>query len=545
MKRRDVLHILTNSFIAYGIAPHLQSCKTQKQQYNGYITGAPHQRGHRLRDGTLPIPTSTEKTSIVIIGAGISGLSAARRLYKEGVKDIILLEVDTRTGGNSLGGNNAYAQYPYGAHYLPIPDIENTDLLDFLEEHGIITHYENGIPAYKETDMCYAPHERLFYKGKWHEGIANTVAKAAPESYRQFMELMARYADMKNSAGQYLFRLPIETSYTEEVCQQLDGHSFRDFLSSHSIDAPEVLWYADYCCRDDYGMGIEKVSAFAGIHYFTSRRPKALNCSEGTVLTWQEGNAHLVELLELGLQDIVRNNALAYHVDIQADSVHVRVLDCVTNTASEIVADYCIISAPQFVTQRLLQNLQPQRTQWMNKYHYAPWVVVTLSLKASSLNILGELHWDNVVYGSEGLGYISANNQTLQSLNERTVITWYKPLDNESPADARRNALNLTAQDLAESMLRELENIHPEIVHNIEQVDAHIWGHGMIAPVVGFYSLNNLVELQHSIDKRIFFAHSDLSGISLFEEAFYHGNRAAREIIAVAHKHHAASAVCD
>jgi hypothetical protein len=37
---------------------------------------------------------------------------------------------------------------------------------------------------------------------------------------------------------------------------------------------------------------------------------------------------------------------------------------------------------------------------------------------------------------------------------------------------------------------------------------------------------------QESGYPHIFFAHSDLSGISIFEEAFYHGNRAAQAVLA-------------
>ena len=34
---------------------------------------------------------------------------------------------------------------------------------------------------------------------------------------------------------------------------------------------PQLRWYLDYCCRDDYGAGMAQVSAWAGIHYFASR----------------------------------------------------------------------------------------------------------------------------------------------------------------------------------------------------------------------------------------------------------------------------------
>jgi hypothetical protein len=34
----------------------------------------------------------------------------------------------------------------------------------------------------------------------------------------------------------------------------------------------QLLNYIDYCCRDDFGLGIKEVSAWAGIHYFAARK---------------------------------------------------------------------------------------------------------------------------------------------------------------------------------------------------------------------------------------------------------------------------------
>jgi hypothetical protein len=56
------------------------------------------------------------------------------------------------------------------------------------------------------------------------------------------------------------------------------------------------------------------------------------------------------------------------------------------------------------------------------------------------------------------------------------------------------------------------------------------WGHAMISPRPNFLWNGARDEAQKPF-RNIHFAHSDLSGIALFEEAFYHGIRAAREIL--------------
>ena len=53
---------------------------------SGSIVGGSHARGHRLRDGGLPLIGRKEKTEVVIVGGGVAGLAAARRLPKLGVE---------------------------------------------------------------------------------------------------------------------------------------------------------------------------------------------------------------------------------------------------------------------------------------------------------------------------------------------------------------------------------------------------------------------------------------------------------------------------
>src|SRR5579859_3214465 len=52
----------------------------RRRHFSGSIVGGNYSLGHALRDGKLPAVSETAETGIVIIGGGISGLSAARRL---------------------------------------------------------------------------------------------------------------------------------------------------------------------------------------------------------------------------------------------------------------------------------------------------------------------------------------------------------------------------------------------------------------------------------------------------------------------------------
>lgn len=56
---------------------------------------------------------SKNDEEIIIIGAGISGIAAASRLFERGIKNFKILEADTRVGGRIL-------TIPFKGHVLEI-----------------------------------------------------------------------------------------------------------------------------------------------------------------------------------------------------------------------------------------------------------------------------------------------------------------------------------------------------------------------------------------------------------------------------------------
>lgn len=56
---------------------------------------------------------------------------------------------------------------------------------------------------------------------------------------------------------------------------------------------------------------------------------------------------------------------------------------------------------------------------------------------------------------------------------------------------------------------------------------------GIIKPKPNFIFNTDKNIYSASIDDKLFFAHTDLSGVSIFEEGFYQGINAAKQIIAL------------
>ncbi|MFV8332065.1 hypothetical protein [Flavobacterium sp. GSP14] len=141
------------------------------------------------------------------------------------------------------------------------------------------------------------------------------------------------------------------------------------------------------------------------------------------------------------------------------------------------------------------------------------------------------LCWDNVIYGSKGLGYIYDQHQTLQQIQSKKVITYYYSFSTLEIKKNRRLLYSQKENYWKQIVLDDLKMAHPTIDSFIEDIYIHRLGHGMISPVPGFIFGQAKKEASARIDNLIFFAHSDLAGISIFEEAFHQGINTVNTIL--------------
>jgi hypothetical protein len=189
-----------------------------------------------------------------------------------------------------------------------------------------------------------------------------------------------------------------------------------------------------------------------------------------------------------------------------------------------------IFSAPRYVAVKVIRELKENPPGYLDSMGYAPWMVANVSLRSLPKGEGSPLSWDNVSFYSDSLGYIVATHQELNPFPKATVITYYLPLSHLDPKAARKQALGKTQAEWSDMIVADLKKIHPGIEDQIENIDVWIWGHGMIYPGPGFIWGGQREALSASIGN-IHFAHSDMSGISIFEEAQYRGVLSARKVL--------------
>jgi monoamine oxidase len=491
----------------------------------GWI-GAAHERGHALRQSRPPeedqagqaAQATPRRASVLVLGGGIAGLAAARGFARAGVDDVHLLELEDDPGGNSRGHAMAGMACPRGAHYLPQPQAPAHEVVEWLHEIGLLRHDARGTVA-DERHLCHAPQERLWFEGAWHEGLLPPAdpGSATMAQYRRFARAVAAAPH---------FAIPSHRVPWSAAHDALDRQSFAAWLDGQGLSDARLRWALDYACRDDYGAGPDEVSAWAGLHYFGSRHgfhaPGDAQDPPQPVFTWPEGNAWLVRRLAQPLSGRVHGGRVVLRVREQRHGV--QVLARHGRTLETWSAGTVVIALPLFVAARVLDAPPQALLQAAAATAYAPWLVANLQLEGPLRARPGvPPAWDNVRYGGAMLGYVDAMHQSLRPVTGATVLTAYAAL----PARARPELLAPAWAPWAERVLSELAPLHPDLRQRMQRIDLQRWGHAMAIPRPGRQASAAARAALRGGSGRVRFAHSDLAGYSIFEEAFIAGCEAA------------------
>ncbi|HEY2829806.1 MAG TPA: FAD-dependent oxidoreductase [Thermoanaerobaculia bacterium] len=510
LSRRDLL----TAFLGAPFAAMACRKPVRRALPPGEILGASDQVGHRLLDRDprgQHVQTWTTR-DVVIVGAGISGLAAGWRLSHAGFDDYDIFELESAVGGTSRSGQNATTAYPWGAHYVPAPLPENRVLIRLLGEMGVMDGNEVA-----EQYLCRDPEERVFYRGSWYEGLY-LAAGATHDDIRQLREFereIDRWVAMR------AFAIPTALGSQDADVLALDRMSAAQWLESHRWTSPRLRWLVAYACRDDYGATLADTSAWAAVFYFASRVPAPGKPSQ-PLITWPEGNGRFVRHLanrnvDTGwlVTSLIPGDAGIDVVALSRDGLYVR----------GIHAKQVIFAAPQFIAPRVIRDYRDVRD-----FVYGSWLVANVTVTQHPQSHGFPICWDNVLYESPSLGYVVATHQTGRDSGPTVLTYYYAFTDHDAHAARVRLYEEWTQQHWAEVVLSDLSRAHPDMRDITERLDVMRWGHAMVRPYPGFITSTARREAAQPF-RGIEFANTDLSGVALFEEALYHGVRAAESVL--------------
>lgn len=554
MRRREVLQ----AFLGLPVA--LAACRRGSKAPafpRGDFAYPSERLGHRLRDMAMapgasrgpsrglpagliePPPERWEQAGVVIVGGGVAGLAAAWRLASAGMNDFVLLELDPVLGGTARSGRSAVGAHPWGAHYITAPMQDNRTMVRLLGDLSMLDGVdERGDPVIAEQHLCRDPSERLFYRGRWYDDLYPHAGAGAADlaQHAAFEAEVGRLAALRDSRGRRAFAIPTAAGSDDAELTALDRITMAAWMDARGFTSPRLRWYVDYACRDDYGLRMEHTSAWAGLLYFAGR-VAAEGSDYRPVVTWPEGNGRLVAHLadRAGPRARAGWGVAELRPRARPDGTGDAGVDIIAliddgAAAAGIHAERVIFAAPHFLSRYLVRAYRDDPPAHLAAFDYGPWMVANLHLRDRPRGPGFPLAWDNVLYDSPSLGYVVSTHQ--RGLDHGpTVITYYYPLVDPDSRAARHKLLDAGWADWVDVALTDLERAHRDIRDLAERVDIMRWGHAMIRPRPGFV-WGGARQAAARPFRGIHFAHSDLGGVALFEEALDQGVRAAEEVLA-------------
>ena len=469
--------------------------------------------GHAIRDGkSSAIARERRRVPVVIVGGGIGGLSAGWRLDALGVHDWLLLELGSVAGGNSRSGQNAVSRYPWGAHYVPVPSTEATHVRALFRDLGVL-----GADGWDERTLCHSPQERLWQHGQWHSGLEpfDALPRADRDQFARFEQRISEWRatgafSVPSALGHARWRESANATTNAGRVATLDTQTAATWLASEGFTSPALRWWVEYGTRDDYGASLHTASAWAAVHYFAGRDAEELG-----PLTWPEGNDWIAQRLAGRAGHRLVTNAPALRIERSGARWLVH------TPRMMVECDVVIWASPLFVLPYVMPSVRlPVQLE------YAPWVVANLTLDRAPAERGVEPAWDNVIYDSPSLGYVDATHQWLGASPTKRVWTWYNAVVDRPSADARRWLAARPWSAWRDQILADLSRAHPDIADCVSRIDIMRWGHAMARPTPGVLARAESLRRWQPAE-RMFVAHADMSGLSLFEEAQWHGVQAA------------------
>lgn len=453
--------------------------------------------GHAIRDGAeFPVPEPAEQRDVVIVGGGISGLTA---LYRLRDLDTLLLEKEAEPGGNSRRRLENGMQQSLGAIVSQGPIAPFTD---FFDELGV------DFRRIEEPAHAYFVDGRLVTDplGKGAEALPLDAAGRA--AFARAGRELAALLDPREG----IFFPRAENRPEIRGLDRLTLHQWFD-----QTDYPaELRRFLDLMVSSRLGDGGAATSAWYALYILSNLQAPAYTLPGGHGAI----SERLAALAAAARPDGIRTGVMATRVqNCPQGGVWVSAVD--RDSEPFTVAARCaVIAAPKVITKYLVPGLREQRTEAYNTLRYNAYLVARVTLRerrAAAFEVACRDLFSRFVVAADWL----PENRSPDGLG---CLGVYVPFPGP---EGRQALLEAKARVLAGRILDDLDTLYPGAADLVQRVSLHRWGHPMVSPVPGMDPTLARIREPHG---NVIFAHSDTFGITGLYSAIWTGMDAETEV---------------
>jgi protoporphyrinogen oxidase len=466
--RRDFIKFVVAGSVASGCPVDL-SLFAAETPLQPVVDSEDNRICHQVRDGKVfPRPPVSSHHDVVIVGGGVSGLTAAYLLRD---RDFLLLEKEPHWGGNAYLMEYQGNAYATGSAFLEKAE----DTYNFAKEIGL-----EPLPVHDR--------DSTIIKGEW---IANTWAEG--------LDKLPYPASVRE--GFKKFKKDMLAIDLEKRATELYNVPFSDFMKGYPTEVK--LWWDTYG-PSNWGATTEDTAAALGIDDL-----QAIGAdSVPEVYTWPGGlgaiTKKLSEILQSKFPDQMQLGATT--IAVVPDKSEVQLTYMQGGELKTVAAKTVVTACPKFITRRLVQGLSEKQSDAMHQIRYIPYVVVNLIFDKPVFN----KSYDTWCPGNSFTDFIVADwvirNQPGYK-QKYNILTCYTPMSE----DERSSLLfGDGARKKAVSVLDDFQKLFPG--SNVDPVEVHIYrrGHPLYMSTPGLYT-NVQPVVRESMD-RVFFANTDSQG---------------------------------
>jgi protoporphyrinogen oxidase len=452
------------------------------------VEGDHYEICHQVRDGYhFGRPPVSARHDVVIVGGGVSGLTAAYLLHH---RDFLILEKETHWGGNAYLEQYQGTAFATGSAFT---ERSETPVMNLVKELGL-----EMLPV-DDPDPSIIRGE--FVLDTWGTGLDHLPYPGGVRaSFKKFRDSV--------------LRIPVQSRHRE-----LDNEPFAKYFQGY---APEVKAWWDGFGPSNWGARTEETSALLGIDAVQG----IASATPDERITWPGGlgaiTRRLTQILKPRHGDRMITGATIVAVEQQKDEARVTYM-CL-NELKTVAAKAVIMATPKFITWRLVEGLPAEQREAMKRIRYIPYPVVNLIFDQPVYN----KGYDTWCPGNFFTDFIVADwtNRNKPGYKQKyNILTFYTPLD------ARERAQLLTEEgtrETAGNVLKDFQKLFPG--SNVDPLEVHIYrrGHPLYMSTPGNFT--QVLPLVRRPMERIFFANTDSEGPeSTTSQGIAAAERAVRE----------------